>query len=259
MSTMLKTAAMSILSKTLQTFLYKYLLDVDVEGVAMPSFMDADGHSGWGVRLCNVRLREGVELVTLPGKRKVKRRKPKEPKSEATSSEEEEIPNESTEANESRTNEVVSNGTAQPSTSVIEEAGVKDSERGLIQPDYFSDDGAESDVSEEAQSRGYSLACFHRSSSAANHTGNDVVSLPSVDRLPKEKAANQPRQIPVGAVKSGSTNETGRIAGTFLEKDQDQKRRDSTEPVSDEEFVEVEKDMILRLGNGGRIGVLDVR
>eukprot|EP00547_Thalassionema_nitzschioides_P011153 CAMPEP_0194263894 /NCGR_PEP_ID=MMETSP0158-20130606/47302_1 /TAXON_ID=33649 /ORGANISM="Thalassionema nitzschioides, Strain L26-B" /LENGTH=1115 /DNA_ID=CAMNT_0039004115 /DNA_START=191 /DNA_END=3535 /DNA_ORIENTATION=- len=75
MSTMLKTAAMGLLSKTLQSFLHKYLLEVDVEGVAMPSLIDVDGHSGWGVRLCNVKLREGAELMTLPGKRKVKKKK----------------------------------------------------------------------------------------------------------------------------------------------------------------------------------------
>jgi hypothetical protein len=73
MSTLFKTAAMGLLSKTLQTLLNKYLLEVDVEGVAMPSLIDVDGHSGWGVRLCNVRLREGVELATLPGKRRVKK------------------------------------------------------------------------------------------------------------------------------------------------------------------------------------------
>ena len=42
MSTMLKHAAMTVLSKTLQTFLYKYLLEVDVEGVAMPSLLSSD-------------------------------------------------------------------------------------------------------------------------------------------------------------------------------------------------------------------------
>ncbi|KAG7362668.1 hypothetical protein IV203_026028 [Nitzschia inconspicua] len=74
MSTYLKTAAMSLLSKTLQTFLYKYLSDVDVEGVALPSVYDG---SGWGVRLSNVQLREGVELMKeLPGK-VTKRRKRK--------------------------------------------------------------------------------------------------------------------------------------------------------------------------------------
>ena len=82
MSTLLKTAAMGLLSRTLQTLLNKYLLEVDVEGVAMPSLIDVDGHSGWGVRLCNVRLREGVQLMTLPGKRTVKKKRPKRKKAE---------------------------------------------------------------------------------------------------------------------------------------------------------------------------------
>jgi hypothetical protein len=69
---MLKTAAMSLLSKTLQTFLYKYLSDVDVEGVALPSVYDG---SGWGVRLSNVKLREGVQLMEqMPGKPKKQRK-----------------------------------------------------------------------------------------------------------------------------------------------------------------------------------------
>lgn len=72
---MLKTAAMSLLSKTLQTFLYKYLSDVDVEGVALPSVYDG---SGWGVRLSNVKLREGVQLMEqMPGKQVKKRRRVK--------------------------------------------------------------------------------------------------------------------------------------------------------------------------------------
>eukprot|EP00529_Nitzschia_sp_RCC80_P018253 CAMPEP_0113447862 /NCGR_PEP_ID=MMETSP0014_2-20120614/4461_1 /TAXON_ID=2857 /ORGANISM="Nitzschia sp." /LENGTH=851 /DNA_ID=CAMNT_0000339039 /DNA_START=152 /DNA_END=2703 /DNA_ORIENTATION=+ /assembly_acc=CAM_ASM_000159 len=79
MSTYLKTAAMAVLSKTLQTFLSKYLSDVDVEGVALPSVYDG---SGWGVRLSNVKLREGVELMkTMPGgitkTRKKKKKKKK--------------------------------------------------------------------------------------------------------------------------------------------------------------------------------------
>jgi hypothetical protein len=75
MSTFIKTAAMSLLSKTLQTLLYKYLSDVDVEGVNLPSLYDSDGHSGWGVRLSNVKLREGVKLLDLPGKPKRKKKK----------------------------------------------------------------------------------------------------------------------------------------------------------------------------------------
>lgn len=84
MSTMLKSAAMTLLSKTLQTFLSKYLSDVDVEGVALPSVYDG---SGWGVRLSNVKLREGVQLMEqMPGKelkkrkRNKKKQKTKEPK-----------------------------------------------------------------------------------------------------------------------------------------------------------------------------------
>ena len=78
MSTYLKSAAMSLLSKTVQAFLTKYLSDVDVEGVTLPSY---DG-SGWGVRLSNVQLREGVQLMKMmPGKvvkkRIVKRRRRK--------------------------------------------------------------------------------------------------------------------------------------------------------------------------------------
>jgi hypothetical protein len=67
---------MSILSRTLQTLLYKYLLDVDVEGVALPSLYE----NGWGVRLSNVKLREGIKLMDLPGtfpkKRDAKRKRP---------------------------------------------------------------------------------------------------------------------------------------------------------------------------------------
>mmetsp|Transcript_1939 Transcript_1939/g.2205 ORF Transcript_1939/g.2205 Transcript_1939/m.2205 type:complete len:1317 (+) Transcript_1939:143-4093(+) len=75
MSTYLKTAAMSLLSKTLQTFLTKYLSDVDVEGITLPSY---DG-SGWGVRLKNVNLRKGVQLMDeMPGKivkKRIRRKK----------------------------------------------------------------------------------------------------------------------------------------------------------------------------------------
>ncbi|CAB9524478.1 expressed unknown protein [Seminavis robusta] len=71
---MLRSAALTLLSKTLLTFLYKYLSDVDVDGVEMPSLYSTDGHaSGWGVRLSNVKLREGAELMILPGTK----RKPK--------------------------------------------------------------------------------------------------------------------------------------------------------------------------------------
>lgn len=73
---------MSLLSKTLQTFLSKYLSDVDVEGVALPSVYDG---SGWGVRLSNVKLREGVQLLKeLPGKIPKQRKKSKRRRKKST-------------------------------------------------------------------------------------------------------------------------------------------------------------------------------
>ena len=118
MSSLFRTAALTILSKTLQTVLSKYLEDVDVEGVALPSFLSSsstdsvpslkrkhhnkssgtDGNTtstdsssadagsspssdpgGWGVRLSNVKLRSGVELMKLPGKPHSSRKKQQKP------------------------------------------------------------------------------------------------------------------------------------------------------------------------------------
>ena len=96
---MLRSAAMTLLSKTLLTFLYKYLSDVDVEGVEMPSlYGSTEGPgSGWGVRLSNVKLREGAELYTLPGSKKPKpKEKPPKPKGE-TNNIPPEPPNDTTE------------------------------------------------------------------------------------------------------------------------------------------------------------------
>jgi hypothetical protein len=110
MSTFFKSAAMSLLSKTLQTLLYRYLSDVDVEGVNLPSLLSGgggvggggtgggggrrggDGHGGWGVRLANVVLREGAKILDLPGhprggRRGKRARKPTKPPRKAKQSE----------------------------------------------------------------------------------------------------------------------------------------------------------------------------
>ena len=86
---MLRSAALTLLSKTLLTFLYKYLSDVDVEGVEMPSYFgtSSDGQaSGWGVRLSKVRLREGAELMILPGTKTKPTSKSKERKNDESNS-----------------------------------------------------------------------------------------------------------------------------------------------------------------------------
>lgn len=77
MSNFFRSAAMTLLSKTLQTLLGKYLEDVDVEGVALPSLYSSDDSLGWGVRLSNVKLREGAKLMDLPGKPKSKKQEQK--------------------------------------------------------------------------------------------------------------------------------------------------------------------------------------
>ena len=171
MSNMLKYAAMSLLSRTLQTFLYKYLLDVDVEGVAMPSFLDADGHSGWGVRLCNVRLREGVELMTLPGKRKVRVRRPKSKETDAPkeSSISTGVPSEAVDRTDSAT---ISRNVGESASSVaaaespvmqsLDESARSSmygqSQSMPISPDDYYDDG-ESDVSGDAAPRSGTVLC----------------------------------------------------------------------------------------------------
>lgn len=69
MSDFFRSAAMGILSRTLQSLLYKYLSEVDVDVVALPSLYTTEESqkNGWGVRLSNVRLREGTKLIDLPG------------------------------------------------------------------------------------------------------------------------------------------------------------------------------------------------
>ena len=103
---MLRYTARWFLARTLRTVLSKYLLDIDVDSVYIP-YGDAGpskdgvggrpaadggggdegsdgGAGGWGIHLSNVRLREGVTLMTLPGRRKrvvaVRRKRRKRPR-----------------------------------------------------------------------------------------------------------------------------------------------------------------------------------
>ena len=102
---MLRYTARWFLARTLRTVLSKYLLDIDVDSVYIP-YGDAGpskdgsggrpaadgggddgpetGAGGWGIHLSNVRLREGVTLMTLPGRRKraatVRRKRKKRPR-----------------------------------------------------------------------------------------------------------------------------------------------------------------------------------
>jgi hypothetical protein len=80
MSSFLKSAAMTILSRMIQALLSKYIVDVDVEGIAFPSMISSyststdsnnnnnTNNNGFGMRLRNVKLRNGAKLMNLPGK-----------------------------------------------------------------------------------------------------------------------------------------------------------------------------------------------
>lgn len=57
---MFSYAARTILSKTLQRILQKYLVDVNIDEVAL------GGESGWGVVIKNVEFREGAVLFSFP-------------------------------------------------------------------------------------------------------------------------------------------------------------------------------------------------
>ena len=108
---MFSYVAKALLSKTLRTFLRTYLDDINLEGINWSSVDQNAGNarqgsgsgssnSGWGVQLSNVKLREGMELVKLPGKRKrtvivtkqVKRNKENDKNDSSSSSKEEAVP-----------------------------------------------------------------------------------------------------------------------------------------------------------------------
>lgn len=272
MSTMLKYAAMSLLSKTLQTFLHKYLLDVDVEGVAMPSFMDVDGHSGWGVRLCNVRLREGVELMTLPGTQKVKIKRPK-PKNDGPHDgvlDVQETRENGTVAHVGEETDAVESAVVQESvdeSNIDVENDIRERRSIPVTADYYASDDGESVVSGDgARSRTssvtetHSWVCFHRGTTAKP---KDMSTSEEKNPLLKEASEEDATQATQSSLSLAADGEAHANVSS-------QKVPAHTEPTfsdtgceddndEEEEFIEVEKDMVLRLGNGGRIGVLDVR
>lgn len=79
---MFSYVAKTLLSKTLRTFLRTYLDDIELEGINWNNDTTTtannnknnnsggSGSGGWDIQLSNVKLREGMELVKLPGKRR---------------------------------------------------------------------------------------------------------------------------------------------------------------------------------------------
>lgn len=230
MSTFFRSAAMSLLSRTLQTLLSKYLSDVDVEGVALPSLYSSDGQSGWGVRLSNVKLREGAKLMDLPGKPKKKKSK-RRGKKKTTA------------------------GGATDSTGAGKDSGglprkTSDSKHGEEQtvPTIAESDtdpvssAAPVVVTETAPSKSW----FYWGSKSKSGSLPSVVPEETavVDVLPDETELSSKSAVADNTKKESTTQDSD----VFDDDDDDEDGDDDDDPP-----------MILRLGEGGTIGILDVR
>jgi hypothetical protein len=281
MSYILKTAAMSLLSKTLQTFLYKYLSDVDVEGVALPSVYDG---SGWGVRLSNVKLREGVQLMMAPGKvtkKRRRRRRRKKKKSKRTP------PQRTTTTTTTTTNKGIPEAARSEATSqvtqVSREAFVTETRTGPARAlddhpteeeselngelndgslhlddmrpigpiDYNDDDGEEgSRPSTPIQDSKSFFSCFHNSRANLNNGHSKIPNLSlhgTEQSFPDVIIIDQKLEKEVPAERELRKDEV---------KDPAQEQEEEEEW---EEYEEYEQAVKLCLGENGRIGTLDIR
>ena len=311
---MLKSAAMSLLSKTLQTFLSKYLSDVDVEGVALPSIYDGYS-SGWGVRLSNVKLRDGVQLLPeMPGTLKKKRKRRKKKKTNDDS----EIPLQTSQEDGSRSGEVDNDGNIQAEKRSLPEQDLDEND----EDDKGSSSEMEVEYEDLKDAQNYSTVNGEHSRSSKPldvdyYTDDEESAEGGVGVV--EATSQQPSLKPPGATKRGlfscfvktqyptkpakPVGQEGEQAASAsgatatIEADSEMSQHSSSSTTSglpddspeisttdknieiqttdpqatlnnsahahddndDEEYEEYEQPMMLRLGEGGRIGTLDAR
>jgi hypothetical protein len=277
MSYILKTAAMSLLSKTLQTFLYKYLSDVDVEGVALPSVYDG---SGWGVRLSNVKLREGVQLMMAPGKVTKKRRRRKKKKSKrkppqrrtttTTTTNKVIIPEAARSEATSQVTQIskeafVTETRTEPARALYDHPTEEESELNgelngslhlqdlddMRAIDYNDDDGEEgSRPSTPIQDSKSFFSCFHNSRANLN---NDPSKIPNIS-LHGTEQQSFPDVIIID-----QTLEEGQAERDLRKDEVKYPAQEQEEEEEWEEYEEYEQAVKLCLGENGRIGTLDIR
>ena len=277
MSTFFRSAAMALLSRTLQTLLSKYLSDVDVEGVNLPSIYSSDGQSGWGVRLSNVKLREGAKLMDLPGKRRRKRKIQKR-KKEATAAAESKdtagkYPSSSRPTNRKQEPHEVQDPSMEepPKTN-----GSETWEEQTAQTSTESDMDTIASQSTTVKST-YSKSWFYWGSRYKTESAPAVV--PEEEAPVREgtsenygkKTADRVIEPPGKSSHAASNGDEGELSGertggqvvdskgeesdsNFL----DDEDIDDDDEFEDEEYTD-ELPMVLRLGEGGTIGILDVR
>ena len=244
MSGIFKSAAMSLLSRALQSLLSKYLSDVDVEGVNLPSLYDSEGHSGWGVRLKNVKLRHGVKLRDLPGRPKTSRTKRKRPRPNDTAAATKEEGEESSETSKSILKEEFPKGDVLDS--------IDPSPGGRSQSISTEPSETTATTTTDAAPAASSSWWFWRSSSVAAEESN-AASLSEQEEDVKVTLDSDEDENRQAAGPGDRMDPLVDNPQSFDENDGDDDDDDEHEE-SDDEIPH-----ILRLGKGGHVGVLDVR
>eukprot|EP00980_Cylindrotheca_fusiformis_P000476 scaffold119_cov131-Cylindrotheca_fusiformis.AAC.6 len=266
----------SLLSKTLTTFLYKYLSDVDVQGIALPSVIDG---SGWGVRLSNVKLREGVQLMkqmpgTKIGKRKrtrIAKRKKRKAKARPTSVAEQEGPARSYNNDDGATSlssekEMAPNRPLESYSPTANGIEVVSDDRSLKLKEAMQQQGEESPSTPPQDSKSL-LSCFYNSASARRKTTplnkREQPDLPEMPILSVHGERERQQGEKEGTTMAG-LSEVSRDERAILSNMEDSRivqelEEDEYEEYEEEYEAEYKQQLTLCLGENGSIGTLDVR
>jgi hypothetical protein len=259
---------MTLLSSTLKTLLSKYLSDVDVEGVALPSLYSSDGNSGWGVRLSNVKLREGAKLMELPGKPKKKRKPPKQKKNTTVAADGKEATEKDSNATISSDGQDKREEAQNPPTSESlpktdnEEAEAADQQ--TVQTVVESD--AETIASQQTTTAKTSSSWFYWSARPKKEIpptlvepkdSSEPVLSDETDQSSEDAGTTEETSLPRKGVEIVYNAETKKDEIEL--DDEDEEASDIFEDEDSDDEDADEPPMILRLGEGGTIGILDVR
>ena len=252
MSNFFHSAAMTLLSSTLRTLLSKYIIDVDVEGVNLPYSLSS---SSWGVRLKNVKLRQGLSLKELPGTlpRRRKTTDRQQPKSEEETNppfkENDHFPSDDDDKISSKKQQKTAE--ADPSITPSDDPNfiIQESNGGKVPPKKSS-----SWFSYFSSSRNDSKVVEHDNASShppSNKIGESSYEQPKMqDKSPDDTTSQAPSLLHTNIDKESSLHVDELLIHNAA----------STLEVQDQiDFDDESMKLILRLGHGGTIGTLDVR
>ena len=273
MSTFFHSAAMSLLSRTLQTLLSKYLSDVDVEGVALPSFSD----SGWGVRLSNVKLRDGTKLMDLQGKpRHVKSRRPPQRKWRRPPRKKDETEKETESIRDENDGLIEEATTRQNDSEEYKRESLASLEQQTVSTENETDSETIATSKDSPQKKRSWFFSWYYGSSISVETNPPLVEVEEALEEDGSRTVSKETDALREACMPPSTGESGRSLDSPKEEidstEQGQKDDNNDlnllpertlsgldESAQSHEIDEAEPPMILRLGRGGTIGILDVR